>query len=139
MVAIASIRKSHPLLGRVVFGEIWNNYVNGNFFVFLINIIRLQCFKTFKRWVLVHGFAVQIVRDGNISPLESKYFFKRKFGLWYLSEAYWRCEKNPPKLNWSDLTGPSNSRKYRLTIKNTDDHPYSLLLIYISLNASFDK
>ena len=27
------------------------------------------------------------------------------------------------KLNWSDLTGPSNSRIYRLTIKDTDNRP----------------
>ena len=40
------------------------------------------------------------------------------------------------KLNWSDLTEPSNSRKYRLTIKNTDARPYSLSSTYISLNCS---
>ena len=48
---------------------------------------------------------------------------KRMFGLWYLSEAYWQCEKNTEKLNWTDLTGPSNSRKYRLTIKDMDNRP----------------
>ena len=49
------------------------------FFMYLTNRMRLQCFKTFKSWVLGHGFAVQIVRDGNISP--SKYFFQRMFCL----------------------------------------------------------
>ena len=40
------------------------------------------------------------------------------------------------KLKWSDLTGPINIRKNKLTIKNTDDHPCSLSLTYISLNCS---
>ena len=30
-------------------------------------------------------------------PLRLKIFFKRMFGLWYLSEAYWQGEKNPAK------------------------------------------
>ena len=54
----------YVILGWAVFGEIRNNYVKGNFFMYLKNRIRLQCFKT----VLGHGFAVQIVRDGHISP-----------------------------------------------------------------------
>ena len=35
-------------LGRLILGEIGNNYVPGNFFMYLTNIIRLQCFKTVK-------------------------------------------------------------------------------------------
>ena len=48
------------------------------------------------------------------------------------------------KLNRSDLSGPSNSRKYGLTIKNTPDYPYSSAKINlytwrwnISLNSVF--
>ena len=44
-------------------------------FMYLTNIIRLQCFKTVKSSVMGHGFAAQIVRDGHISLLESKYVF----------------------------------------------------------------
>ena len=50
--------------------------------MYLTNIIRLQCFKTFKSLVLGHGFVVEFVWDGHISPLESKYFFLKD--VWFM-------------------------------------------------------
>ena len=90
------------------------------------------CFQCFEHVWGYHIFVENLDR-----PLKVKiFFFKGCLVYGICQKRIGNAKRMCQKLNWSNLTGPSNSRKYRLTIKNMRTRLYSLSLTYISFNCS---